>query len=806
MKTKSNSRSAFLILRLVLAFAFCSVGVALTVAALSPFLIGKTAPTGTSNPVSLINQPLVPDAVAPGGAAFPLTVNGTGFVSGSVVNWNGSARATTFVNSSQLTASILASDIATATTASVTVVSPNPGGISNMMYFLVTNSTSSVTMQESSVIGTSSAETATAGDFNGDGTQDLAVSGRFSSLLSVWLGNGDGSFQSRVDYQVGLFARWVITGDFNGDGKIDLACGGDSDARVSILLGQGDGTFQSPALYATGAGSHWGVVADFNADGKLDLAVAGEGQVSILLGNGDGTFGTHLDYGVGGGYMWVGVGDFNGDNKLDLAVGQTDAPNVSILMGNGDGTFQPHVDYPTGPNPRSLAVGDLNGDGKLDLAVAADSSGQASILLGNGDGTFQPHVDYAAVTAPVWISLGDFNGDGTLDLTLSSFAGLGIGAVILLGNGDGTFQPPLRYVTSGGRVESGTVTDFDGNGRLDLAVANSDSNTVSVLLQGTAGMQTCVLPVAGLVSWWSGDRTAQDVEGINPGRLLKGASFTTGMVGPGFLFNGINQAVIIPNSPSLSQSRITLDAWVYPSGKQGTNRHLISKDNELQEREYILALDGDNKFHAFVQLPSGPKDLTGATLVQLNTWYHVAMTHDGATLKLYVNGSLDGTLDAVGDVVPTANPVGIGGNIIPTLFFQGIIDEAQIFSRVLTHAEILQIYQAGAAGQCKPEIFVSSIDPSYTAFHSRYLVSTSVTVQDANGNAITGATVNMKIRLPSGSDLGFSEETDENGNANFSFYASDTGLYKFKVTRVTHPIRQYDPSLNIETTDTLVIP
>jgi hypothetical protein len=182
------------------------------------------------------------------------------------------------------------------------------------------------------------------------------------------------------------------------------------------------------------------------------------------------------------------------------------------------------------------------------------------------------------------------------------------------------------------------------------------------------------------------------------------------------------------------------------------------------------------------------------------------MTHDGLKLRLYVNGVLEGTLDAVGDVVPTQNPVGIGGNMVAAVFFPGIIDEAQIFSRALTDAEILAIYQAGADGQCKPDIFVASIDPSFQVRGSEYLVSTSVAIQDENGIGTSGATANVKTLLPNGSELIFPAPTDESGTASFSFYTSETGLYKFKVIRVSHPTRVYDPSLNIETSDTLLIP
>jgi hypothetical protein len=316
---------------------------------------------------------------------------------------------------------------------------------------------------------------------------------------------------------------------------------------------------------------------------------------------------------------------------------------------------------------------------------------------------------------------------------------------------------------------------------------------------------SCTPPPEGLVSGWSGDRTADDVQGINNGTLLNGASFTNGKVGPGFLFDGVNDGVTISNSPSLSQTRITLDAWVYPTGKQLTNRHIISKDNELKQREWVMALNGDNKFHADVQLPSGYVSLAGATLVQLNTWYHVAMTHDGSKLRLYVNGLLDGITDAVGDVVSTPNPVGIGGNALP-VFFQGVIDEAQIFSRVLTDAEILSIYQAGADGQCKPEIFVSSIDPSYTVSGHGFRISTSVVIQDVNGIGISDATVQLGVILPSGSALTFPLKTDATGEADVSFKVTDSGLYQFKVRNVSHGTREYDPALNIETSDTLLIP
>ncbi len=156
--------------------------------------------------------------------------------------------------------------------------------------------------------------------------------------------------------------------------------------------------------------SPWSVaVGDFNGDGKPDLAAAGSDGAWILLGKGDGTFQRAVEYGGSG--SSIVVGDFNRDGKLDLAV----APfgydpyaldSVSILLGNGDGTFKPAANFKTGSVPYALAVGDFNADGRLDLAVAnygasdkaggcwnCYTNGDVSVLLGNGDGTFQPAVN-----------------------------------------------------------------------------------------------------------------------------------------------------------------------------------------------------------------------------------------------------------------------------------------------------------------------------------------------------------------------------------------------------------------------------
>ena len=316
------------------------------------------------------------------------------------------------------------------------------------------------------------------GDFNGDGINDLAIVNEADSTVSVLLGKSDGTFASPVTYATGVGPLGIVAGDFNGDGNLDLAVtNGDCTSQVppnppicngstfSVLLGNGDGTFRPHTDFSAGVHPSSLASADFNGDGKLDLAISSalSGGVSVLLGNGDGTFQAPGGYAASDPQSVILdsliVADFNGDGKLDLAVGGS---GVSVLLGNGDGTFRAALNSPGGA---PLAAADFNGDGKLDLFAGGD------VLLGNGDGTFSLFATYPTGTAA---AAADLNGDGKPDLIVSkggdpqdSFSLYSV--AVLLGNGDGTFQPPALY---GSTIYPGYVliADFNGDGKFDLAV------------------------------------------------------------------------------------------------------------------------------------------------------------------------------------------------------------------------------------------------------------------------------------------------------------------------------------------------
>ena len=218
------------------------------------------------------------------------------------------------------------------------------------------------------------------------------------------------------------------------------------------------------------------------------------------MNEGSGKFGKHADFATGLAPFAVATGDFRGDGNIDVVTANGGVDTVSVLLGNGNGTLQPQTQIAAGVIPFDVATADLNGDGKLDMVVVNQLSNNVSVMLGNGNGTFQTQVDYAAGGSPEWVAISDFNGDGIPDLAVvdcpTSYAG---GISVLIGNGNGTFQPAVYYNTGycGAGIAAG---DFNQDGIQDLAAVNYDENTVSVLLgNGDGTFQPQVTYPSGII-------------------------------------------------------------------------------------------------------------------------------------------------------------------------------------------------------------------------------------------------------------------------------------------------------------------
>ena len=190
--------------------------------------------------------------------------------------------------------------------------------------------------------------------------------------------------------------------------------------------------------------------------------------------------------------------DINHDSHTDIITADYTSNDISVLLGNGDGTFETARSFPAGSSPTALVVGDWNGDGRLDVAVVdAGADPGVTILFGNGDGTFYsgPNDFYPVQSGTTAIAEGDFNGDGALDLAVADQNSSDVS--ILLGNGHGGFtltqSIPLAVPGFPVAIAAG---DFTGNGRIDLAVADQFNDSVSILEGDGLGSFVALPPVA----------------------------------------------------------------------------------------------------------------------------------------------------------------------------------------------------------------------------------------------------------------------------------------------------------------------
>lgn len=382
-------------------------------------------------------------------------------------------------------------------------------------------------------------------DLNNDGHLDLIVvnscpsagcSSASEGVVSVRLGNGDGTFRAPTNYASGgNKATSVAAGDLNGDGHPDLVvanrchsgndCDTDDTGEVSVLLGNGNGTFQAAVKYNSGGFSPTSVaIADVRHDGKLDLLIANHcdalecagrlrGSVGVLLGNGNSTFQAPVSiYSGGGRAVSIVVGDLNGDGDVDLAVANeclifdvddvcnTGLGVVGVLLGNGDGTFKTAVYYLSGGHDAgAVTIEDMNGDGHPDL-VATDirtaGRGHAGVMLNNGNGTFQDAIVRVAGPDAGPVAAGDLNSDGIPDIAVTNVCQNNqctSGKVsFLAGTGGGDFTGVVSGALSSGVLAEGlAMGDVNGDGRPDVVVTNfcaddtcngSGSGTVAVLL------------------------------------------------------------------------------------------------------------------------------------------------------------------------------------------------------------------------------------------------------------------------------------------------------------------------------------
>lgn len=348
------------------------------------------------------------------------------------------------------------------------------------------------------------------GDFDGDGNTDIiAVSQVFNTPQARLLrGNGDGTFShdAIIAGSSGRDFYTVEVADFDGDGNLDFIAGAQQGTatNLSLFLGNGDGTFAADTLIAAGTSPGLIAIGDVDGDSELDLAVSAlaDRTANVLTGNGDGTFDSPVSHAVtggGAGPRGIQLADIDGDNDLDIVLGTVDGTDhVSVFINDGSGTFGAEVTFNASGEVNDIAVVDVNGDSNLDIiATSEDTFEGVLVYLGNGDGTFAAESTFAGNTAGnvsgAFIKTSDLNGDGFEDIIRTATTA---GVIdIFYSNGDGTFQA-VTSLASTAQIRGMTVDDFTGDGVDDIVVFNTTQQTYGIHI--TNSEETTTLLAEGL--------------------------------------------------------------------------------------------------------------------------------------------------------------------------------------------------------------------------------------------------------------------------------------------------------------------
>lgn len=366
---------------------------------------------------------------------------------------------------------------------------------SSTVYLLTNNGDATFSSPQAITTG-NNIFTVAAADLNGDGKADLAVGGGTTLPMKTLFGNGNGTFVPGAAYDIDSTVRRMIATDLNGDGRPDLAvtrtAPSTSDTNTLItLINKGDGTFYPMPPMLPGGHGRGLAASKLDGDNRTDLVVldSDRSTAAVLLGNGAGEFNRLPRYimpetPVSTQHYTLAIGDFNNDGRQDVAAGnQQSVFAVSVFMHIGTDSFGAPVNLPLSGVPRSITTADFNGDGNLDIAAGIATGSTMWIILGNGNGTFQPAVGVAVGTRPKAIAKGDFNGDGRADLLVANQISESMS--VLLGNGDGTFAVTTIPMQTGFDPRRLEVGDYNEDGKQDFIIIDLGVQSAVWLGSGT---------------------------------------------------------------------------------------------------------------------------------------------------------------------------------------------------------------------------------------------------------------------------------------------------------------------------------
>ncbi|MBK7998279.1 MAG: VCBS repeat-containing protein [Verrucomicrobia bacterium] len=312
---------------------------------------------------------------------------------------------------------------------------------------------------------------------DGDAFPDAVIVDQLTNRVFTFRGVGDGTFVPlNIDLAINS-PNSIALCNLNGDALQDIAIFSQNGRGVDLHLNNGDGTLTRLTTVTTnayGSGNSF-AMADLNNDSRDDIIVGYAFNVAVFLTQPNGTYGLAQAYPVGSFPSSVAAGDLNNDGRLDLVAANASTDDVSVLIASAPGVFLPEVRHPIGDNPRQVRLARLRANGPLDAVVTFASADYQVILPGAGNGAFGS--SYTVGTGTSLAAIHDWNSDGKLDLvgTVSSSGGL-----IILGNGDGTFDTRLQIVPTNTPPTQVTAVDLNGDGKLELVGLQTQLNSVDV--------------------------------------------------------------------------------------------------------------------------------------------------------------------------------------------------------------------------------------------------------------------------------------------------------------------------------------
>ncbi len=354
-----------------------------------------------------------------------------------------------------------------------------------------------------------------AGDLDGDGRLDMAITNFYSNTISVLRNtstSGSISFASKLDFTTGISPEMVFLGDIDGDGMLDLVVTNYEDIALSVLRNtstSGNISFAVKQDFTTGLHPDDVSLGDVDGDGKPDIVVTvfSSNAVSVFRNTstiGNVSFASKQDFTTGSTASGVSLGDVDGDGKLDMVVTCASDNSVSIWRNTsetGNISFASHQDFYSGIWPFNVPLGDIDGDGKIDIITVNLTSNTVSVLRNTStsgsitNGSLAVKQDFTTATNPFGISLADVDGDrkpdfvvtGTIDNMVSVFRNMStIGNI--------SFSSKQDFKTKGNKSYGVCLGDIDGDGKPDLAIADCDNNIVTVFRNTISGSITIPTP------------------------------------------------------------------------------------------------------------------------------------------------------------------------------------------------------------------------------------------------------------------------------------------------------------------------